>query len=140
VRSDIPVAGYLLLGPLLQFGAWRADQSPAPDRNYYADIDFYLRARVPIATASTNFQVWAGVPIGISFDFLGEDVPDTAAMGFGWNIGVLLGGAVHFTPRFGLFAELGWLQHKMSHGSDAGPDLDFRLSQWNLNLGFALKN
>jgi len=140
VRSDIPVARYLLLGPLFQFGAWRPDTTPTPDRNYYVDIDLAVRARLPITTSSSNFQVWGGVPIGVTLHFLGDDAPGVAATGFGWNVGVLFGGAVHFTPRFGLFAELGWLQHKISHGADVGQDLDFRLTQWNLNVGFALKN
>jgi hypothetical protein len=140
LRADVPIEGYLLVGPLIQFGAWRPDVSPTPSRNYYVDFDFFLRARLPITTPSTNFQLWAGVPIGLTADILGEDVAGASSVGFGWNIGVLFGGAVHFTPKFGLFAELGWLQHKMSHAGDTGPDLDFRLAQWNFNIGFVLRN
>lgn len=140
LRGDVPVERYLLLGALFQFGAWRPDLEPAPDRSYYIDIDFYLRGRIPIVTDSANFQVWAGVPVGLTLDILGDDVPAVSGLGVGWNIGVLAGGAVHFSPKFGLFAELGWLQHRISHDAEPGSDLDFRLAQWNLNLGFVFKN
>ena len=140
VRSDIPIVPYLVIGPFLQFGAWRPDTTPSPDRSYYVDIDLALRARIPIHADSVNFQLWSGVPIGLTFDFLGEDVESVAGMGFGWNVGVLFGGAVHFTPRFGLFTELAWQQHKISHAGDQVADLDFRLAQWSTNLGIVFRN
>jgi hypothetical protein len=138
LRGDIPIERYLVVGPLLQFGAWRPDVSPAPSRNYYIDVDLFLRGRIPISTASTNFQLWAGVPVGFTLDALGQEAPGVSTVGIGWNIGVLLGGAVHFTPKFGLFAELGWLQHKITHTADQ--NLYFRLGQWNTNLGFVFRN
>lgn len=140
LRGDVPVARYVLLGALFQFGAWRADVDPAPNRNYYVDIDFFLRFRLPIVTESANFQVWAGVPVGLTLDFLGEDAAEASGFGIGWNIGALAGGAIHFSPKFGLFGELGWMQHRITHSADDGPDLDFRLGQWNTNMGFVLKN
>jgi hypothetical protein len=143
LRVDIPVAGYLLLGPLFQFGAWRPDVSgETPSRSFYFDIDFFIRGRIPIETDSVAFQVWAGVPIGLTLSFLGEETAQ-GLDGFspGWNIGLLFGGAVHFTKKFGMFAEIGWLQHKMSHERDPGTgDVDFRLSQGNFNIGFVFGN
>src|SRR5262249_30571267 len=59
LRRDVPIERYLLLGPLLQFGAWRRDASPTPNRNYYVDVDLFIRGRVPLPTQSTNFQLWA---------------------------------------------------------------------------------
>ena len=140
LRGDVPVERYLLLGAFFQFGAWRADIEPEPDRNYYIDIDFFLRGRIPIVTDSANFQIWGGVPIGLTLDILGEDAPGISGLGLGWNVGALFGGAIHFSPKFGLFAELGWMQHRMSHDAETGSDLDFRLGQWNTNLGFVFKN
>jgi hypothetical protein len=140
LRADYPVARYLLIGPLFQFGAWRPDVEHST-YDYYTDIDLYLRGRVPIDQGSLGLQVWAGIPVGLTLSFLGGD---HAALfndaGFGWNIGVLVGAAIHFTREFGLFTELGWMQHKMSHGSavNGGEDGGFRLSQTNLNLGFVL--
>jgi hypothetical protein len=134
LRGDVPIERYLVLGPLIQFGAWRPDTSPAPSRNYYVDVDLYMRARLPITTSSMNLQLWAGVPIGLTLDFLGGEVGGATGGGFGWNVGAMLGGAVHFTPKFGLFTEIGWTQHKMAHAAD--PDVDFRLTQWILNVGF----
>ena len=63
--------------------------------------------RVPITSESSNFQIWGGVPIGFTFDILGSSAPGAGDVGFGWNVGVLFGGAVHFTPNIGLFGELG---------------------------------
>ncbi len=138
LRWDSPIERYLLLGPLLQFGAWRPDVTGA-NWNYAFDLDFYLRGRIPISTPSTNFQIWAGIPIGISFSVLGSD-SGASGPGIGWNVGALFGGAVHFTRQFGMFAELGWLQHRFSHTTDAGQDIDLRLSQWNFNVGFVFRN
>jgi hypothetical protein len=139
LRGDVPVERFLVLGPLLQFGAWRADIAPEPSRSYYIDVDLYIRGRIPITAGSTNFQIWAGVPIGLTFDILGSDVPGASGAGIGWNVGFLGGGAVHFTPKFGLFSEIGWMQHKVTH--DAEPSTVYvRLAQWNLNLGFVFRD
>jgi hypothetical protein len=137
LRGDVPVERFLVLGPLFQFGSWRPDVSPAPSRSYYIDADLYIRARLPIATNSTNFQFWLGVPIGLTFNILGPDAANVSGAGLGWNVGVMGGGAVHFTPKFGLFAELGWIQHKVTH--DAEPNLYLRLAQWTLNIGFVFR-
>jgi hypothetical protein len=140
IRGDAPVAGYVLLGPMLQLGAWSPDTTPETGNNYYVDLDLVIRLRVPITTSTFNYQLWVGMPIGLTLDVLGDDVPNVAGMGVGWNIGVLFGGAVHFTPKFGLFSEAGYLQHKLSHAAELGPDLDFALRQWCLNLGIVVKN
>jgi hypothetical protein len=135
LRGDVPIERFLLLGPLIQFGTWRADLTPAPSRSYYIDVDLYIRGRIPITTKSTNFQVWAGVPIGLTFQLLGPELPGISEAGLGWNVGFLGGAAVHFTPKLGLFTELGWVQHKVTHGGD--PDSFYvRLAQWNWNIGF----
>jgi hypothetical protein len=139
LRADQPVAKYVLLGPMLQFGSWRPDVSPEANHNYYVDFDLVLRFRVPITTSSLNYQLWLGMPIGLTLDLLGDDNPDTT-VGLGWNIGVLFGGAVHFTPKFGLFGEVGWQQHRISHSQDPLPDLDFKLQQACLNLGIVIRN
>jgi len=136
LRGDVPIDRYLLLGPLLQFGAWRPDVTPTPSRNFYVDLALFLRGRIPVTTESANFQIWAGIPIGFTFDVLGDTGPGASDVGFGWNVGVLFGGAVHFTPNIGVFSELGWLQHKMNHGKD----IDLRLGQWNFNVGLVFRN
>jgi hypothetical protein len=140
IRGDAPIASYVLLGPMLQLGAWSPDVTPEPSTNYYVDLALLLRVRAPITTSRFNYQLWLGMPIGVTVDVLGGDIPDVSGLGLGWNIGVLGGAAVHFTPKFGLFAEVGWQQHKLSHSADVGQDLDFELQQWCLNLGIAVKN
>jgi hypothetical protein len=143
LRVDIPVARYLLLGPLFQLGAWRPDvPGPTPSRSFYFDIDLFVRGRIPIEADPVAFQVWAGVPLGLSLSFLGEETGQNLdGFGVGWNIGLLFGGAVHFSKKFGMFAEIGWMQHKMSHDVDAGSgDVDFRLSQGVFNIGFVFGN
>jgi hypothetical protein len=140
IRGDAPVASYVLLGPMLQLGAWSPDTTPETGNNYYVDLDLVIRLRVPITTSTFNYQLWVGMPIGVTIDVLGDDVANVAGAGLGWNIGALFGGAVHFTPKFGLFSEAGYLQHKLSHSAELGPDLDFALRQWCLNLGIVVKN
>ena len=137
VRADQPVAEYVVLGPMLQFGSWRPDVTPAASHNYYFDLDLVLRFRAPITTSKLNYQLWLGMPIGLSIDKLAADA---APLGLGWNIGVLFGGAVHFIPKFGLFAEVGWEQHRMTHSRDQVQDIDIKLQQALLNLGIVVRN
>jgi hypothetical protein len=140
IRADIPVVKYILVGPLVQFGAWRpeAQGGSAPSRNYYVDIDLYLRGRIPIDVDTLGVQVWAGVPIGLTLSFLGNDEgAGLDGFGVGWNVGVMFGGAVHFSNKFGIFTELGWLQHKMSHDRSPGSgSVDLKTSQGVFNIGF----
>ena len=139
LRADIPVVQYLVLGPLIQFGTWQQDSAVDLTRDYYFDLDLYLSLRVPVELEKTALQFWGGVPVGLTLNFLGEDRTAAGLAGFaaGWNIGALFGGAVHFTRQFGLFGEIGWLQHKMSHNyRNVRADVDFRLSQLIINLGF----
>ncbi len=139
LRADAPVAKYLLLGPMLQLGSWRADVTPPASHDYYVDLDLVLRLRAPITTARFDYQLWIGAPLGVSLDVLGGD-SSASTLGVGWNTGVLAGGAVHFSRKLGVFAELGWQQHRFAHGRDAGPDLDFELRQTLLNLGLVVRN
>jgi hypothetical protein len=139
IREDIPLFRYVLIGPLFQFGAWRADSSgPSPSRSYYVDVDLFVRGRIPVELQSIGLELWGGVPIGLSLSFLGSGAYDTLdGFGVGWNVGVLFGGAVHFTKNFGMFTEVGWLQHRMSHDQQKGPgSVDFALHQGNFNIGF----
>lgn len=139
LRADAPIAKYVLLGPMLQLGSWRADVTPPAGHNYYIDLDLVLRLRLPLATPGFNYQIWFGAPLGITLDVLGSS-SENAKLGIGWNTGVLAGGAVHFSRKLGVFAELGWQQHRMAHDRDVGPDLDFALKQTLLNLGFVVRN
>src|SRR5204862_8146259 len=99
-----------------QFGAWRPDV-PGSSRSYYVDIDLYVRGRIPLELDPIGLELWGGIPIGLSLSFLGNDQSrqPLASFGIGGNVGVLVGGALHFTRTFGMFAEIGWLQHRMSH-------------------------
>jgi hypothetical protein len=133
LRSDVPVAGYLLVGPMLEFGSY--------EPGYYFDLDFYARARVPIDAKSVQFQIWAGVPIGLTFSFLSTDFAgNLEGFALGWNIGVLLGGAVHFSRQFGIFTEGGWQQHRMTHDRDGGGSLSISLKPWIWNVGFVFRD
>ncbi|MDF3070763.1 MAG: hypothetical protein K0R38_6364 [Polyangiaceae bacterium] len=97
-----------------------------------------MRLRLPITTRTFNYQVWMGMPIGVSIDFL-RGVQD-AEFGIGWNVGALFGGSLHFTPKFGLFAELGFAQHRFQHSRDGQSDLDLALRQPFTNLGIVFRN
>lgn len=133
LRSDVPVAGYLLVGPMLEFGSY--------EPGYYFDLDFYARARVPIDAKSLQLQIWAGVPVGLTFSFLsGEFAQDLEGFSLGWNIGVLLGGAVHFSRQFGIFSEGGWQQHRMTHDRVGGGSLSIVLKPWIWNIGFVFRD
>lgn len=139
LRGDAPVAKYVLLGPMFQMGSWAPDTDPESDHSYYIDLDFVLRLRAPITTSQLNYQLWLGMPVGLTLNVPGGD-DDRVGMGLGWNIGVLFGGAVHFSSKVGLFTEVGWLQHKFAHEVQDAADLDFALQQACLNLGIIVRN
>ncbi len=139
-RGDAPIATYVLLGPMFQMGAWSPDVTPEASSSYYVDLDLVLRFRAPLTTMKFNYQIWLGMPVGLTVDILGDHPQDTSGVGLGWNIGVLFGGAAHFSPKFGLFGEVGWLQHRFSHSSEVAPDLDFKLQQWCFNVGIVVRN
>jgi hypothetical protein len=137
-RADSPVAKYVLLGPQLQFGSWRPETNPSSDHSYFIDFDFVIRFRAPITTQKLNYQLWLGMPVGISVGL----PPQSASygVGIGWNIGVLFGGAVHFTSKFGMFAEGGWEQHRIAHSQEKASDVDLKLQQPLMNIGFIVRN
>jgi hypothetical protein len=139
-RGDAPIATYVLLGPMFQVGAWTPDITPEPSASYYVDLDLVLRFRAPLTTSKFNYQIWLGMPVGLTVDILGDHPEATSGVGLGWNIGVLFGGAAHFSPKFGLFTELGWLQHRFSHSGEGVQDLDFKLQQWCFNVGIVVRN
>jgi len=135
-RTDLPIAKYILVGPMLEFAV--------TEPNYYLDLDVTLRARIPIDVGNVQVQIWGGMPIGLTFSFLKDDfahsfTPDLDAFALGWNIGVLFGGAVHFSREFGLFTELGWQQHTMSHGREINGSVELVLDPWILNVGFVFR-
>lgn len=139
LRADAPLAKYVLLGPLLQFGSWRPSATPSAGHGYYVDLALLPRLRVPLATGTLNYQLWLGMPVGVSLNLLSKSEPE-ARPGIGWNIGVLFGGALHFSPKFGLFAEGGWQQHRFQHSREQQPDLDYELQQALFNLGIVFRN
>jgi hypothetical protein len=138
VSGDFPVGRYVLLGPLVQFGAWHADFLPTSSRNYTLDLDFAARARLPVTSSWANYQVWVGVPLGLTLDFLGQEQEGVPGAGLGWNLGILYGGAIHVHPKYALFAEAGFAYQRMSHRGDQV--LDFRLGQWTVNFGTMFRN
>jgi hypothetical protein len=141
IRADVPVVRYFVIGPILQFESWSPDAPGDPSRNFAIDIDLFLRGRVPIELESPlGVEFWGGIPIGLTLSILRDEGYDALdGLGFGWNVGFLVGGAVHFTRKFGLFAEVGWLQHRMNHDYvETGGDVDFRYAQGVFNIGFVL--
>lgn len=146
-RADSPVAKYVLLGPQLQFGSWRPKPIPsaAPlarigesEHSYFMDFDFVIRFRAPITTQKLNYQLWLGMPVGISVGLPSQS--SSLSVGIGWNIGMVFGGAVHFTSKFGMFAEAGWEQHRIAHSQEHESDVDLKLQQPLMNLGFIVRN
>jgi hypothetical protein len=138
VRTDFPVARYILLGPQFQLGAWRPDGPNAPARSYYFDIDFRPALRLPLQADKTAFQLWLAVPIGLTLNFLDEEIdPTLEGLAFGWNYAFAFGGAVHFSKKFGMFAEVGWMSHRFSHNrAEASGKVDFEITQTLANFGF----
>jgi hypothetical protein len=135
LRTDTPIAKYVLIGPMLEF-SWY-------EPGYTFDLDLYLRGRIPIDAGTVKLQFWAGVPLGLSFSFLSDDFstsfrPDLQGFALGWDVGVLAGGAIHLSRQFGLFTEFGWQRHDVSHprSTDGSVELVLESPVWNVGLVF----
>jgi opacity protein-like surface antigen len=136
-----PLHEYFALGGQLSLLSWQSEagEDGDLDRNSLLDLSVVPEGKYLVLD---NLELFATLPLGLSFDFLGEDDFGNLAevgTGFGFNLGLMLGARVAIDEQFGLLAELGYVYHSFSHATETavgeGPDLDVSLGQLSLNIG-----
>ena len=129
------------LGGQLALVSWQSEvgENADLDRNTLFDISIVPQGKLVVLD---NLELYATLPLGLTFDFLGEDDFGNLAevgTGFGFNFALMLGARVAITDELGLLGELGYTYHSFSHPTETaigdGPDLDMTMGQLALNLG-----
>jgi hypothetical protein len=152
-----PLAQYFALGGRFALQSWRSDADGSGDRNLAFELAAVPALRLPLSAA---VELYLAVPIGITLDLLNEldqsaslSIAGTTAgasldadAGVGWNLAGLFGVRFFVSSGFGLFAEVGYALHRVSHdvrfqvglagaATEAAADLDVSWSQIALDLG-----
>ena len=135
-----PLHENFVLGGQLGIASWTVDafEDADFDRNSWIDISVVPQARLAVTDI---VELYASLPLGITFDFIGEDdiFGAEADTGFGFNFALMFGVRVAVDEDWGLLGELGYALHSFSHGTEVlgqeGPDLEVSAGQLQLNLG-----
>jgi hypothetical protein len=131
---------HLVLGGQLIIASWQTEafDDANLDRSSYVDLSLVPQLKYAV---SNSVELYASLPLGLTFDFFGENEFGGAEIetGFGFNLALMLGARFAIGDSWGLLAELGYTYHSFTHGTSAGdeegPDIDVSLGQIGLNLG-----
>ncbi len=139
LRSEVPVADFLVIGGWLQFLSFETDASES-EREETFGIDGFVRGRWVFDVAPEVFlEPYVLVPIGLTLAVL----PDSDGSGDdiwpGFNTGVFAGVQVLHGSGFGGFVEVGW-RHAEVFREETLPfvgdvDLALVVNEVALNLG-----
>jgi hypothetical protein len=135
-----PLHENFVLGGQLGIASWTTDafEDADLDRNSWIDISLVPQVRIAVTEI---VELYASLPLGITFDFIGEDDFAGAEIGtgFGFNFALMFGARVALDDDWGLLGELGYALHNFTHGTEIlgqeGPDLEISAGQLQLNLG-----
>jgi hypothetical protein len=152
-----PLLKYFALGGRFAVQSWSSDREGRGGRNLAFELAAVPQVRLPLSAA---VELYLSVPIGITLDLLNEldesfnlNIPGINAgasldadAGVGWNVAGLLGVRFAVAAGFGLFAEVGYAMHQVSHdvrfqlgvggaSQEAVADLDVTWSQVALDVG-----
>jgi hypothetical protein len=132
-RYEALVHEYVVIGGMMQLSFWRPDL--ADDRSTFIDFDLLLKGRYPVEVSSRTLELYAMLPFGLTVSILDKDFENVDRGAAGWNLGFFLGAQLSVTEAVGIFAEIGFTHHGISHDVDFGGDLEAGVTQGALNLG-----
>jgi hypothetical protein len=137
-----PLHQYFALGGQLIVASWQneAGEEFDVDRSSYVDVSVVPQLKFPV---SDSVELYASIPVGLTFNFLGEDEDVDAGTGVGFNLALMLGARFAIGESWGLLGEIGYAYHSFTHTVEvevpvAGAvesDVDVSLGQIGLNLG-----
>jgi len=150
----VPLHRYFALGGKFALLTWRSDAESEGSRNLAFDLALVPQARLPVAR---SVELYLSVPIGLTLNLLNE-VEGSASVsfpfvtatgsveadpGFGWNLAALLGARFALARELGIFTELGYSLHSVSHdvevsvgaaGVGGGVTIEVDVSWWQIAL------
>jgi hypothetical protein len=139
-----PLHQYFSLGGQVIVASWQTETGEEldTDRSTYLDVSLVPQLKYPV---SDNVELYASIPLGLTFNFLGgeQDEDEEVGTGVGFNLALMLGARFALGDSWGLLAEVGYAIHSFTHTVEVGPvegDVDISLGQIGLNIGawFAL--
>jgi hypothetical protein len=138
-----PLHRYFALGARIAVQSWRTDSNANTDRNIAFDLSLVPQGRLPLSHA---VELYLSIPIGLTFDLLNEldasaNFPALATgasidtdPGFGWNLAFMFGARFAISRAVGLFGELGYALHRVSHDVRVGASAVGVTAEGTLNL------
>lgn len=136
-RVEFPIMDYVSLGGQVELLSYEIDGAGF-DREISGHFDLWAKGRYVFELSSDlDLEAYAGIPIGFSVVSI-QNSPGLEHQDnyLGWNMGLLMGGQLFFSERFGAMLEMGW-RHINAHNQIAGggADLKTKVNQFALNLG-----
>ncbi len=141
IQLEAPIGfEYISVGGFSSITGWKPKTGPnwQVDRSIVFDIGLLIGGRYAFMAGPLEFEVVLLLPVGLSFDFVDKKMATfDANVGVGWNLSLMTGLTVLFTPGFGIFVEMGWRHHQWSHETKDPNPLPFELvkDQFGLGLG-----
>jgi len=136
-----PLHEHFALGGQLAFLSWTTEflEDIDADRSVMLDLSVVPQGKYAVRN---NIELYASLPLGLTFDFFGEDDWFGAEVGggVGFNLALMLGVRVAIDDSWGLLGELGYAYHAFSHTLEVPVtsteiDLDISMGQFGINLG-----
>jgi Outer membrane protein beta-barrel domain len=128
-----PLMKYFAIGGQVAVQSWQTEAIDELDQdsNVWLDLALMPAGTLPVAD---KVQLYLALPIGVSFDFWGEDPPaseiDTAV---GFTVSFLLGARFALSGNLGLLAELGYALHSFEHETQT--DIGGITTEWDVDTG-----
>lgn len=149
---ELPLHRYVTVGggPALSWVNNELFDDADIGRSMLLDTTAFVKARYPFGSPSTQAEVYAKLPLGLSYMFVNSDVGEVvgAEVGssetetsnaFGFNVGFAAGVQAMFDNGFGLFGQVGWAYHSLSFAFETpgfpDADTDYSFGQLTLQAG-----
>lgn len=135
-----PLHENFVLGGQLGLASWTTDlfEDFDLDRSMWIDLSVVPQGRIAVTKI---IELYASLPLGLTFDFFGEDdfAGGEVGTGVGFNFALMFGVRVAIDEDWGMLGELGYALHSFSHPTEVlgmdGPDFDVSAGQLQLNVG-----
>jgi hypothetical protein len=149
---ELPLHRYFAVGggPALSWINNEDDDDNDIGRSLLLDTSGFAKARYPFGSAGTQAEIYAKLPLGLSYMFVNSDVGEAVGAqvgssetetsnGFGFNVGFAAGVQAMFDNGFGLFGQIGWAYHSLSFAFETpgfeDVDVEYSFGQLTLQAG-----
>jgi hypothetical protein len=132
-RLEFPIMEFFSLGGMAEFGGTSIRRARRSD--LHLDLSFWAKGRYVIDLKPFDLEVYAGIPIGMSFAFVDWNDP-AREFGPGFNSGFMFGAQFLF-KNGGFFTDMG-PRFRRSWYDDFDGRWSYGTRQFNMNFGGVL--